>query len=121
MARDDVQIGEQPAVGAPPPRSPSAWKKLAPIVLALILGTIGGACFKYITSPLPWMLGSMAFVTVAVLCGVKLRMPGPLRSGMITVLGVMLGSSFTPEIVKHMGQWVFTIAALAVWMVAVGG
>jgi membrane AbrB-like protein len=120
MARDDVQIGAQPAVGAPPPRNPSPWKQAIPVVLALIIGTIGGAAFKYLTSPLPWMLGSMAFVTIAVLSGLKLRMPGKLRGGMITVLGVMLGSSFTPDIIKNMGQWVFTISALAVWMVAVG-
>lgn len=116
MARDDVQL----TVSPPPAQSGPAWKKAVPVILALIIGTIGGALFKYLTSPLPWMLGSMAFVTIAVLAGLKLRMLPRLRGGMITILGVMLGSSFTPDIVKHMGQWVFTIGALAIWMVAVG-
>lgn len=116
MARDEVQLSAPPAK---PPAGP-AWKKLGPIALALIIGTIGGAFFKYLTSPLPWMLGAMTFVTVAALAGAKLAVPAQLRSGMITVLGVMLGSSFTPAIVSHMGQWVYTIAALSIWMVAVG-
>jgi uncharacterized protein len=122
MARDDAKLDPslQAMPGAPPPPPGPAWKKFVHVVLALILGTLGGTVFKYITSPLPWMLGSMAFVTVAVLAGAKLRMPGRLRGAMITVLGVMLGSSFTPDIVKNMGQWLFTISALAVWMVAVG-
>jgi uncharacterized protein len=120
MARDDVQLGVPPATGTPKPPGGPAWKKAIPVILALAIGTLGGAVFTYLTSPLPWMLGAMTFVTIAALTGVKVNVPGRLRGGMITILGVMLGSSFTPAIVSHMSQWIITIAALAVWMVAVG-
>lgn len=111
MARDEPRL--QSTVSA----APEPWHVQARhILLALGIGTAGGWLFKMLTLPLPWMLGAMTFVTVATLLGLKTRIPGRFRSLMITVLGIMLGSSFTPQIVARMGEWVFTIAALAVWM-----
>jgi uncharacterized protein len=116
MARDDARLtGTQAAIPLP-------WHVQARrLVLALAIGAVGGYLFKRLTLPLPWMLGSMSFVTVATLAGLKTRIPPDFRSIMITVLGIMLGSAFTPAIIARMGEWVFTIAGLAVWMLLAGG
>ncbi|HEX2116553.1 MAG TPA: AbrB family transcriptional regulator [Alphaproteobacteria bacterium] len=91
------------------------------LVLALAIGAVGGYLFKWLTLPLPWMLGSMSFVTIATLTGLKTRIPPHFRSIMITVLGIMLGSAFTPAIIARMGEWALTISGLALWMLLAGG
>jgi membrane AbrB-like protein len=109
---------DEPRLESPVAPSPLPWRVQAGrILLALAIGTAGGFLFKALTLPLPWMLGSMTFVTVAALAGLRTRIPPQFRSLMITVLGIMLGSAFTPEIVARMSEWIVTIAALALWMV----
>lgn len=116
MAPDDPQ----PQQNLAPSRAPSRWRKPLTVALTLGLGTAGGALFFWLTLPLAWMLGAMTAVTTGALAGVPLRMPGMFRSVMITVLGIMLGSAFTPEVVARMGQWMLTLSALMVWSVLVG-
>lgn len=116
MARDEPRLTSSAAAIALP------WHIQAQrIALALAIGTAGGYLFKRLTLPLPWMLGSMSFVTIASLAGLKTRIPGNFRSVMVTVLGIMLGGQFTPAIVARMSEWIFTIAGLALWMALAGG
>jgi uncharacterized protein len=89
--------------------------------LAVVLGTIGGAVFKWLTVPLPWMLGAMCFTTIAAMSGVKVVMPRNVRNGFVTILGVLLGSGFTPAVLGRLGEWGMTLAALTVWVFAAGG
>ena len=111
MARDEPRF-ESPVVPSKLPWPVQARRFL----LALAIGAAGGYLFKVLTLPLPWMLGSMTFVTIATLAGLRTRIPPQFRSLMVAVLGIMLGSAFTPEIVARMGEWIVTIAALALWM-----
>lgn len=87
---------------------------------ALAIGTLGGAVFAWLGLPLPWMLGSMTAVTVCALGGVRVDLPRWLRSGCITVLGVMLGASFTPAAMARLADWLATIAALFVFAIVAG-
>jgi membrane AbrB-like protein len=70
--------------------------------------------------PLPWMLGPMLVCAVAALGGAPLAGPQTLRPVVIPVLGVMLGSGFSPEILGQLGAWAGTFALLPVF-VAVSG
>ncbi|MBL8697195.1 MAG: AbrB family transcriptional regulator [Alphaproteobacteria bacterium] len=85
------------------------------LVLALTIGAAGGWVFAQLRLPLPWMLGAMTAVTIAALAGAPVRMMRWLRSIFITVLGVMLGASFTPTVVARMPGWWPTLLALGVW------
>jgi len=89
-----------------PPLSPYT---IAASVLTLAIGAAGGAVFLWLRLPLAWMLGSMCFVAPLVLLGrpkrLRLRVDMRLRGLMITVLGVMLGSAFTPEMLRHWSAW----------------
>lgn len=94
------------------------WKAL---LVTVALGTAGGALFRWLTIPLPWMLGAVTFTTIAAMSGkVRIAMPRKLRAGFLTILGVLLGASFTPAIISRMHDWVWTTAGLAVWALVAG-
>jgi hypothetical protein len=65
------------------------------------------------------MIGAMIATTAAAVAGVPLSFSRPLRTGMITVLGVMLGSAFVPELLDQVARWSFSLAALAIYSIAV--
>lgn len=89
----------------------------APLVfLALLIGSCGGYLAFVAGIPLPWMIGAMLATTVAAVSGLAIEMPGVLRTVMVTVLGVMLGSSFTPEVLGRMEEWIVTLSCLAVYI-----
>ncbi len=94
---------------------PARW------ALALGGGALGGALFAWAGVPLPWMLGAMAFSTVAAVSGLPVAVPGALRNVMIGVLGLMLGSAFHPGLVGELGHWLPSLAALALYVAAVTG
>ena len=85
--------------------------------LTLILGSIGAVIFEFLTMPLAWLIGAMIFTTIAALCGITLESPGRLRNLMIGVLGIMLGCSFTPDIIDNAGQWWQSILTLLIFIV----
>jgi hypothetical protein len=67
------------------------------LILALLIGALGGVVFHILGLPLAWMLGPMAFNMAAALRGVRVAVPLRLRSAMLAVLGVFLGNSFSSE------------------------
>jgi hypothetical protein len=87
------------------------------LAVTLAIGSVGGALFAWWQLPLAWMLGAMGFTLVASMAGAPTTVPAPLRNAMITVLGVMLGSAFSPELVDHLDEWLVTGAFLAVYVV----
>jgi len=105
--------------------SPPARPALPPRTLALrtaltlALGTVGGWIFYRLNLPLPWMLGAMSAATLGSLAGLRLDLPRWLRNSFITVLGVLLGSRFTPEVLAQMGEWALTISGMLVWAATV--
>lgn len=86
-------------------------------ITGLALGVLGGALFFVLHLPLPWMLGAMTANTVAAMSGVRVALMPRLRLVFIAILGVMLGSAFTPEIVRGLGLWVGSFAWLGVYVV----
>jgi membrane AbrB-like protein len=93
---------------------------LARIAFALAIGAVGGMAADWLTIPLPWMLGPMIVCTAASVFGLPVQGPMPLRPAMVAVLGVMLGSGFTPEMADRAGQWAISLALLAVYVAAAG-
>ena len=84
----------------------------------LVLGVVGGAIFYLLNLPLPWMLGAMAATTVAAMSGVRVALMPRLRMVFIAILGIMLGSAFTPEVLRGIGAWVSSFGWLAVYVAA---
>ncbi|MBL0900296.1 MAG: AbrB family transcriptional regulator [Reyranella sp.] len=85
---------------------------LGPLALALAIGTAGGFVFDWLRMPLAWMLGACVFCTVAAFFGLRIGMKVRLRQGMILILGVLLGSGFTPDLVQRLGEWAVSLCVL---------
>lgn len=85
-----------------------------PLLLALAIGSAGGFVFNWLKMPLAWMLGACVFSTVAAFFGLRIGMQVRLRQGMIVVLGVLLGSGFSPALVQRLGEWAVSLCVVTV-------
>ena len=89
--------------------------KLAKVIIAITIGTLGGLIFAILKLPLPWMLGAMVFVTVAAVSGIPVLLPFMLRQSMVVFIGVLLGSQFTPELINQIGSWLISVIAMLIY------
>ncbi|OYW62480.1 MAG: hypothetical protein B7Z10_01700 [Rhodobacterales bacterium 32-66-7] len=89
------------------------------VALALATGAVGGAAFHALGLPLPWMLGALFATMIAAVAGVPVLAPNRLRSPVVAVIGVLLGSGFVPEMVAQAGSWAVSLSILSVYCVAV--
>ena len=95
-------------------------KGLLRSIPALLCGAVGGAIFLTLRMPLAWMLGSM-FVVGAYALLARQHWPKPavdmrLRALMIVVLGVMLGSAFTPDMLNRWTEWLGLMGLMLVYV-----
>ncbi|TAN45601.1 MAG: AbrB family transcriptional regulator, partial [Rhodospirillales bacterium] len=91
--------------------------KLARWGLTLALASLGGWIFYLISFPLPWMLGAMAATTGAALLKLPMTVPPKLRDSVLIVLGLMLGTGFSPEVPGRLVDWWPGLLALALYLV----
>jgi membrane AbrB-like protein len=95
-------------------------RNLTSSIPALLIGAVGGAVFLYLRMPLAWMLGAMFFTGVAVLAGVDrkitMRVEPRLRTVMIVIIGVMLGSAFKPEMIDRAREWLGLIILMLAYI-----
>ncbi|MBK1698783.1 AbrB family transcriptional regulator [Rhodovibrio salinarum] len=89
-------------------------------LLALTIGTGGGWLAYLVGLPLPWMIGAMLATTLAAVAGLPVALWHRLREGFVVVLGVMLGSSFTPAIASQLPGWAVSLLILSVYTVVSG-
>jgi hypothetical protein len=92
---------------------------LARIAAGLALGTLGGGVFHALNLPLPWMLGALFTTMAASVAGAPVQGPMRLRPAIVAVIGVLLGSRFTPDVVNQAGQAIITLSILLVYLAAV--
>ena len=90
------------------------------IAISLLIGLVGGSCFAFAELPLPWMLGAMAATMAASLSGADITLPQRLRKPMIAVVGVALGSAFTPDRLEGISAWLPSLAVLPIYAAVVG-
>ena len=98
---------DKPIIPKPEPKLRSDWFKnsIAKICLALFLGVISGFIFNWTALPLPWMLGAMFANIIAAVIRLPVAGPTRLRPLVAIVIGVMLGSSFTPALFDQITLW----------------
>uniref|UniRef100_UPI003A8F5AFF AbrB family transcriptional regulator n=1 Tax=Halomonas cupida TaxID=44933 RepID=UPI003A8F5AFF len=92
--------------------SPAAAQGLLRYLPTLALGTIGGSIAWLCHLPLPWLLGAMIATTLTSLAGIRLGSPGRARQAVLVIIGVMLGSAFTPELSGDLTSWVLSLAIM---------
>ena len=89
------------------------WFAVRPTVTALAIGAVGGAVGAWIGLPLAWLLGAMLATLAASIAGVRASVPMALRQPVLVILGMFIGSSFSPGTVERIAEWPWTLAAVA--------
>ena len=84
--------------------------------LILGVGLLGGTVFYLAGLPLAWMLGSMSVCIAAALSGARPLVPLGLRKVMLAILGVMLGSAFSPQLLDQAAHWSLSLGVLLLSM-----
>jgi membrane AbrB-like protein len=93
----------------------------ARFALAVALGLCGGLLFQRLGLPLPWMMGPMVFCTLAALLKAPVAAPPVIRPPMTMVIGVMLGSAFSPDLMARLVNWWPATLGLVGFIILCGG
>ncbi|MBH21298.1 MAG: hypothetical protein CML98_05950 [Rhodobiaceae bacterium] len=88
-------------------------------IISLLVGGLGGYIFYLYSFPLPWMLGSFF---ISLLISIKFSyffVDNRLRKIALPILGVLIGSSFTPAILSKIYTWPKGIALIIMYTLIV--
>jgi uncharacterized protein len=88
-------------------------------LLGFASGCLGGAIFKGLGFPLPWVLGSLTVAAVVALAGLDWKLPSAARNGARPVIGVMAGSAFTAEVARSTLDWWEAVIPLIAFLVLI--
>lgn len=75
--------------------------------------------FVWAKLPLPWFLGALTFCLIASVAAAPIERPRPLAIPMRCVLGVAIGSAFTPALLDRMGSMAWSLLLLVPYMLFV--
>ncbi len=89
-------------------------------LLAVLIGIAGGSLFSHFHFPLAWLLGAMSFCLLATFCGLTLHKPGPIVLAMRAILGVAIGSAFTPDLNERLGELSLSLTFLLPYCLLTG-
>lgn len=96
----------------------NGWRYFA---FAMLLGGLGGFTFNLLRMPLAWMMGAAVVCTVAAMSGLPVGVHNRVRQVMMVILGVLLGSGFSPQMLDHVPKWFVTMAIMVLMSVASAG
>lgn len=91
-------------------------RDVARLAGALAIAAAGGAVFNHFHMPLAWMLGAMTACGLAAVMQVPVNAPQVTRTPMTVIIGTMLGSSFRPELLHALGEWIIPLLGLVVYL-----
>ncbi len=80
----------------------------------LLIGAVGGAIFAWLGFPAGWLSGSMIAVAAAALAQRPVHIPVPFGRVVFVAVGISLGAAVTPETLRGIATWPFSVAMLAV-------
>lgn len=92
----------------------SCFNRPLRFVLALCIGGFGGALFSYLHIPLAWMLGPMTACTIAAIAGLPIVAIERVRPFMMAIIGVLLGSGFSADLLVGLWGWIPSLLGLLV-------
>ena len=94
-------------------------KQLREAGLTIGGGVAGALIFHAAHLPAPWLSGSMIAVSVLALARAPLYLPASVRLLVWLMLGISIGSGFTPDIFSAMIKWPLSLVGLAVTILLV--
>lgn len=85
-------------------------KTIVKQIFSIFIATIGAVCFMYLYLPLPWLLGSIVATFLATrFKGAPLEKSNSLLIVARVTIGIILGSSFTPELLHQIKEYIFSL------------
>jgi hypothetical protein len=87
--------------------------------LCLAVGLAGALLFVWLRIPLPWFLGSLAACMAASMAGAPIDRPKVLSVPMRAILGIAIGSAFTPALFAKIGPMTVSLVLLVPFMLAI--
>lgn len=91
------------------------------VLLCLIVALTGGLLANFIGVPLPFMLGSVGATMIGALLGWRIVGPGPLLvMPMRVVLGVLIGSTLSPDFLSHAKTLLAALVCVPLYVVISG-
>ena len=91
------------------PFGPKERRNAALVALTLGIGMCGAAAYAQTPLPLPWFLGAMLASLVALSVRVPIQASGFLTLLMRIVLGLAIGSAFSPEMADRAGEMAISL------------
>ena len=90
------------------------------LVKTLAIALAGGALFRFVNTPLPWMIGPLLACAACNLGGADLRLPVFVRDYGQWVIGTALGLYFTPMVVMQLARLAPWILIGVAWALGLG-
>lgn len=100
--------------------APAGLKRAAFIVLTLLLGVIGAVLYAYTNLPLPWFLGPMLACLAVLTVRAPIASSPRLTRLMRIVLGLAIGSAFTPEMIDRAGEMAISLMFVFPYVIFLG-
>jgi membrane AbrB-like protein len=104
------------AIGRPlgvSPRQIESWS------WSYLVAAAGGLLFVWLALPLPWLLGALTVVLVLSVTGRPIEQPQALVLPVRSLLGVAIGSSFTPDLIGKAGAATVSLLLLIPYTVLI--
>jgi membrane AbrB-like protein len=92
----------------------NSWKTPAMLALTVAVASAGGAFADFMDLPAGWLTGAMILTAAFVIPGVPLFMPDVLRQVIFVLLGLSMGSAFTPETMATLFKWPASLLGLCI-------
>jgi hypothetical protein len=101
-----------------------AWLGLARtqalrVALGFAIGIAGALAFNALRLPLPWFLGPLTFCLLAAVVHAPIERPAFLSVPMRVILGLAVGSAFTPALFAKLGAMTWSLLLLVPFMLLI--
>ncbi len=90
------------------------------VALTLLLALAAALLCRWLSTPLPWMIGPLLATSIASILGQPTRSFTPLRNVGQWIIGVALGLYFTPQVTGLVASLWWAIALGIVWALGLG-
>lgn len=89
------------------------------VLYSLLIASVGGFIGDFLNIPLGWLLGALVAVIISNAAKVEVSIPTHLRNISLALLGILLGSAFTPETLSRFHQWMISMSGVAIYLVLI--
>lgn len=98
----------------------SKTQNLLQMLLAIFIGVLGSILFIYLHLPLPWLLGAIFFTSIAIrFQNIPISSPKLFSTPARIIIGLTIGSAFTPEILENLHTYFFSILLIIPYTIIV--